>query len=77
MTNSTPDRPPLWRVMQEAAANARNAHYRFAASDRVLAAEIRAIADEMVMQFDPWLQEHEAVAAWLTAEADRAERNDG
>ena len=73
MNTPTPNRPSLWRVMQDAYFKGRNPgnsdHHGYAA-------EIRAIADEMVLQFDPWLEEHAAVADWLEAEARRAERND-
>ena len=74
MTTLTPDRLPLWRVMHDAflSRDLSGPHGRLG-----FAQEIRAIADEMVMQFDPWLAEHAAVADWLEAEAQRAERGDG
>ena len=70
-------KPPLWEVMRRA--------YDLSPPVPVdadldwidrhgYAAEIRAIVDEMVLRFDPWLAEHAAVAEWLRAEADCAER---
>jgi hypothetical protein len=69
MTTPTPNRP-LWRVMEVAEESP---SFNFTSSR---ARMIRAIADEMVMQFDPWLAEHAAVAEWLEAEAKRAEMGD-
>ena len=71
MTTPTPDRAPLWRVMRAADASL--------VSDLTTpeARALRAIADEMVLQFDPWLEEHAAVADWLEAEARLAEQGDG
>lgn len=34
---------------------------------------LRAIAEEMPLHFDPWLQEHSDVQSWLLSEANRAE----
>ena len=74
MTTPTPDQPPLWRAMHDAFLSDMLSG---AEGRQGFAREILAIADEMVMQFDPWLAEHAAVADWLKAEAQRAERGDG
>lgn len=88
MTNPTPDRPPLWRVMERASTDAEAAYYPFASSDRVLAAEIRALRDWLVPEQpepqpgDRYEQRHiiwrhdQRLRAILTAEADRAELGD-
>lgn len=89
MTTSTPDRPPLWRVMKQASTDAEAAYYPFASSDRVLAAEIRALRDWLLPeQPEPqpgyryeqrhiiWLW-NQRLRAQLTAEAERAEWGDG
>ena len=89
MTTPTPDRPPLWRVMERASADAEAAYYPFASSDRVLAAEIRALRDCLAPDDqepepgDRYEQRHiiwrhnQRLRAQLTAEAERAERGDG
>lgn len=72
-------KPPLWEVMRRAydASPLAPMDADDDWTDRHgYAAEIRAVVDEMVMRFDPWLAEHAAVAEWLTTEADRAERGE-
>ena len=69
-------RPPLWRVMEDAYGSIQHGPPPpevecFAA---IVAAEIRAIRDEIVRRFD--LHDEGPVAgvvAWLSAEATRAE----
>jgi hypothetical protein len=73
MTNPTPNRPPLWQVMLEAIDDALEKNEEPVHERLMCAAELRAIAEEMVLHFDPWLQEHADVEAWLLAEAERAE----
>ena len=89
MTTPTPDRPPLWRVMGQAAIDAEAAYHPFASSDLVLAAEIRALRDWLVPEQpepqpgDRYEQRHiiwrhdQRLRAILTTEADRAEQGDG
>ena len=80
MPELTPDRPPLWLVMQDATAKLRNACYPFAASDRVVATEIRAVRDWIeqwqIENYSVVLPDVREVLDWLTAEALRAERGD-
>lgn len=67
---------PLWEVMDDADLNTKLTGKQMSDWRRyVKASEIRAIADEMIMRFDPWLAEHAEVAEWLRAEASRAELN--
>lgn len=77
--HTSSDRPPLWRTMLAAYSN-RWLDVELTSTGNAeglaYAAEIRAIADELVMRFDPWLAEHAAVAEWLRNEADRAERGE-
>jgi hypothetical protein len=76
--NTTPDRPPLWRVMHDAflssTLSGEEGHQGFAA-------EIRALRDQIEQrQVDDYavvLPDVQEVLNWLTAEAERAERGDG
>jgi hypothetical protein len=83
----TPNRPPLWRVMDTAIAEAQ----MDARATSLYAAEIRAVRDWLVPdgqepsehlfdgdsnpQWDRW-KERQRLRALLTAEADRAERGE-
>jgi hypothetical protein len=62
---------PLHLIMRDAHLEKVRDHPGWRAGGE--AAMLRAIADEMPMIFDPWLQEHADVAAWLLSEAARAE----
>lgn len=64
---------PLWKVLRDAYDQSDNGIEDDWNVCLGYAAELRAIADAMVLVFDPWLQEHSDVADWLCAEADRAE----
>lgn len=57
---------PLWQVIEQE-------HHGLLSCAATYADVFRSIADEMVLHFDPWLQEHDDVLTWLRAEADRAE----
>jgi hypothetical protein len=75
MTNTTPNRPPLWEVLR----NARFDVYRKAigqpTEEEYAAAQIRALRDWLVPE--GLLTADEAdIRDQLTAEADRAERGD-
>jgi hypothetical protein len=74
MADPTPNRPPLWEVMQDAYFKGRNPGI---SEPHGYAAEIRAIADEAQVQFDGhfagrWEKELRIID-WLRAEADRAD----
>ena len=94
---TTPDRPPLWRVMHDAhAAEAGMIEYS-GAKEPVLgepdrftrAAKIRAVRDWLLPEQpepqpgDRYEQRHiiwrhdQRLRAWLSSQADRAERGDG
>ena len=64
---------PLWRVMEAAFLDGRIPGFNYCDG---YAAELRAVADQMPVVFDPWLQEHADVADWLLTEAQRAEAGD-
>lgn len=73
------ERPPLWRAVDAAwwsLVDTEEPHACPPASEQA-ACVIRAIADELVLHFDPCLVEHEAVAEWLHQEAGRAKRGEG
>jgi hypothetical protein len=67
--SDTFDREPLWQIMKDA--------YMVppptATEEQCYAAEMRAIADAMVMALPNWGEGEEDVRNWLLSEADRAE----
>jgi hypothetical protein len=78
MSAPIPDRPPLWRVMEDAGNDAAAAAV-LNFDGFAIAAEIRALRDwiqrhgDLTMKVSTWHQIYDL----LTAEADRAERGDG
>jgi hypothetical protein len=76
MSAPTPDRPPLWRVMEAAYYEGRDPGNN---ERHGYAAEIRAVRDwiqlhgDLTMKISTWHQIYDL----LTAEAERAERGDG
>jgi hypothetical protein len=65
MPDPTPSLP-LWEVIEQE-------HHGLLSGPATYADVFRSIADEMPVIFDPWLQEHCDVQAWLRAEAGKAE----
>jgi hypothetical protein len=85
-THPTPDRPQLWRVMEQAVIDAPAPQWSIAGN--LYAAQIRAVRDWLPDDPEPepgyrFEQRHiiwrhnQRLRAMLTAEADRAERGDG
>jgi hypothetical protein len=77
MTDPTPNRPPLWWIMQGAYFEGRKPGH----CDRLgYAAEIRAIADEIAARMRLLEKGYNLTApemiSWLRDEADRAEAGD-